>query len=210
MFRQLQASQIQAKSYASPNGSQTRVAPLKNSHNAFLHQNSKLKTKNLKLLTLLCGKIVAMNLGNKFPWYSAGLHFECLQCGRCCAGPDAGYIWLSRPEIRLIADFLKMPVKELKQKFLRHVGLRMTIVEDPHTRDCVFLQQTSQGRGCAIYEVRPAQCRNWPFWEHNLASPDTWNSTARKCPGINRGQYYSPEQIRDKKKNKKWWRDEKK
>jgi Fe-S-cluster containining protein len=82
----------------------------------------------------------------------------------------------------------------------------MTIVEDPHTRDCVFLQQTKQGRGCEIYEVRPAQCRNWPFWEHNLISPGTWNSTGRKCPGINRGEAYSPEQIRDKKKNKKWWR----
>ena len=148
-----------------------------------------------------------MNFGkDKIPWYSAGLHFECLQCGHCCAGPEGGYIWVSRPEIRLIADFLKMPVKELKQKFMRRVGLRMTIVEDPHTLDCVFLQQTKQGRGCAIYEVRPAQCRNWPFWEHNLVSPDTWNSTGRKCPGINRGRFYSPEQIRDKKKNKKWWR----
>jgi Fe-S-cluster containining protein len=168
---------------------------------------AQLKTKNLKLLTLLCGKIVTMNLGDiKTHWYSAGLHFECLQCGRCCAGPEQGYIWLSRPEIRLIADLLKMPVKELKQKFLRRVGLRMTIVEDPHTRDCVFLQQTKQGSGCAIYDVRPAQCRSWPFWESNLASPDTWNSTARACPGINRGQLHSPEQIRDKKKNRKWWR----
>ncbi|MGD0551772.1 MAG: YkgJ family cysteine cluster protein [Sedimentisphaerales bacterium] len=148
-----------------------------------------------------------MNLGDsKTAWYSAGLHFECLQCGHCCAGPEQGYIWLSRPEIRRIADFLKMPVKELKQQFLRRVGLRMTIVEDPHTRDCVFLQQTKQGRGCAIYEVRPAQCRNWPFWEHNLVSPDTWNSTGQTCPGINRGELHSPEQIRDKKKNRKWWR----
>jgi Fe-S-cluster containining protein len=147
-----------------------------------------------------------MKLGNKFPWYSGGLHFECLQCGHCCAGPEGGYIWVSRPEIRLIADFLKMPVKELKQKFMRRVGLRMTIIEDLHMRDCVFLQQTKQGRGCAIYEVRPAQCRNWPFWEHNLVSPGTWNLTGRKCPGINRGQYYSPEQIQAEKKNKKWWR----
>jgi Fe-S-cluster containining protein len=99
-----------------------------------------------------------------------------------------------------------MTPKELKQQFLRRVGLRMTIVEDPHTRDCVFLQQTRQGRGCAIYEVRPAQCRNWPFWEHNLASPDTWNSTAQACPGINRGRLHSPEQILEKKKKTKWWR----
>jgi uncharacterized protein len=148
-----------------------------------------------------------MILGNsKTAWYSAGLQFECLQCGRCCAGPEMGYIWVSRPEIRLIADFLKMPVKELKQKFLRHVGFRITIVEDPHTRDCVFLRQTNQGRGCAIYDVRPAQCRNWPFWPVNLTSSDVWDSTARKCPGINRGRLYSPEQIREKLKNTKWWK----
>lgn len=150
-----------------------------------------------------------MNFGkDKFSWYSAGLQFECLQCGRCCAGPEMGYIWVSRPEIRRIADFLKMPVKELKRQFLRHVGLRLTIVEEPHSRDCVFLQQTKQGRGCSIYEVRPAQCRNWPFWESNLASPDTWNSTGKGCPGINHGQLHSPEQIQDKKKNKKWWCNE--
>ena len=172
-------------------------------HKAFL--NSTFSIRNSRT-AYRYGKIVFMGDRSTYLWYSAGLHFECLQCGRCCAGPEGGYIWVSRPEIRLIADFLKMPVKELKQKFLRRVGLRMTIIEDPHTRDCVFLQQTKQGRGCAIYEVRPAQCRNWPFWEHNLVSPGTWNSTGRKCPGINRGQYYSPEQIRDKKKNKKWWR----
>ena len=148
-----------------------------------------------------------MNFGkDKTPWYSAGLQFEWLQCGRCCAGPEMGYIWVSRPEIRLIADFLKMPVKELKQKFLRRVGFRMTIVEDPHTRDCVFLRETNQGRGCEIYDVRPAQCRNWPFWPVNLTSSDVWNSTARKCPGINRGRLHSPEQICEKLKNTKWWK----
>jgi uncharacterized protein len=152
-----------------------------------------------------------MNLGkNETLWYAAGLHFECLQCGRCCAGPEQGYIWLSRPEIRLIADFLKMPVNELKRQFLRRVGFRMTILEDPHTRDCVFLQQTSQGRGCAIYDVRPAQCRSWPFWESNLAGPDTWNSTGRGCPGINHGRLHSPEEIQVRNKNAKWWRNEKK
>lgn len=80
----------------------------------------------------------------------------------------------------------------------------MTIVEDPHTRDCVFLRETNQGRGCAIYDVRPAQCRNWPFWPVNLASSDAWNSTGAKCPGINKGRLYTHEEIQDKTKNKKW------
>lgn len=152
----------------------------------------------------------AVNTGNnKRRWYAAGLHFECLECGRCCSGPSEGYIWVSRPEIRLIAQHLNMPVKGLKQKFLRRVGLRMTIVEDAHTRDCIFLQQNRQGKTCAIYPVRPAQCRSWPFWPGNLINPDAWNTAAQKCPGINRGALHSPEQIQTIKSNPKWWQDDK-
>ena len=145
-----------------------------------------------------------MNLRGKIPWYSAGLHFECLRCGRCCAGPEQGYILVSSSEIRFIAAHLKIPIKEVKQKFLRRVGFRMTIVEDPRTRDCTFLRQTGQGGGCAIYDVRPAQCRNWPFWPVNLENADAWNSAARKCPGVNRGRLYTSEEILDKTRNKKW------
>ncbi len=168
--------------------------------------NPKLKTKNLKLSTVHYGKIIPVIGCDKDFWYSAGLRFACSQCGKCCAGPEQGYIWISRPEIRLIADFLKMSAKEAKQKFMRPVGFRFTIIEAPQTRDCVFLQETKQGRRCIIYEVRPAQCRNWPFWEWNLESPDTWAAAARKCPGVNRGRLYTLQEIRDKVKNKKWWK----
>jgi len=144
----------------------------------------------------------------KIPWYVAGLHFECMQCGRCCAGPAAGYIWVSRGEIKLIADFLKMTTAELRRKFLRRVGLRSSIIENCVTRDCIFLNhgfgfpQSGDPRGlrgeqkrCTIYPVRPQQCRDWPFWSENLKTPDTWNQTAQKCPGINRGKFYSHEEI---------------
>jgi len=155
-------------------------------------------------------KIADVNGNNKkYMWYAAGLHFECLQCGRCCSGPAEGYIWVSKPEIQLIAQHLNVPVKELKQKFLRRVGLRMTVVEDAHTRDCVFLQESRREKVCMIYPVRPRQCRSWPFWPNNLAGPDAWNTAAQKCPGINRGVSYSPEQIQAIKSNPTWWQDDK-
>ena len=44
----------------------------------------------------------------KSPWYIGGLHFECGQCGKCCSGPDEGYIWVTKEEIRFIADYLKI------------------------------------------------------------------------------------------------------
>ena len=89
----------------------------------------------------------------KTPWYIAGLHFECIQCGRCCSGPGAGYIWVTRREIELIADLLKMPTGQVRREYLRRVGLRTTVIEKPTTRDCMFLQQQDGQRKCGIYPV---------------------------------------------------------
>ena len=144
---------------------------------------------------------------NKNPWYVAGLHFECHECGQCCSGPDEGYIWITRKEIELISDFLKMPTEQLRKTYLKRVGLRTTITEQPVTKDCIFLQKTSEGqKQCTIYLVRPNQCRTWPFWTTNLTSPNTWNEATQKCLGINRGKHYSYEEI-EKIKKQKWWQD---
>lgn len=145
--------------------------------------------------------------GNSIPWYVGGLHFECLQCGRCCSGPGQGYIWVTRPEIELIADFLKTTPTELRRKFLRRVALRTTIIEHHLTRDCIFLQSSAGQKKCTIYPVRPSQCRSWPFWPSNLTGPAAWNKAAQKCPGINRGRLYSLEEIKQIRKNKRWWQN---
>ena len=140
-------------------------------------------------------------------WYVAGLHFECQQCGRCCSGPATGYIWVTKPEIELIADFLRIEPEQLRKKYLRRVGLRITIIEQKDTKDCIFLRKTGGQRQCMIYPVRPGQCRTWPFWPENLTDADAWNKAAQKCGGINCGRLYSPEEIEKIKKNKKWWQN---
>jgi len=142
---------------------------------------------------------------NKTQWYAAGLHFECMQCGRCCAGPSEGYIWVTKPEIELIANHLKITTAQVRRKFLRRVGLRTTIIEHHLNKDCIFLQERGGQRTCMIYPVRPSQCRSWPFWTNNLKSPDDWNRAAQKCPGIYHGKLYSHAEIEKIKKNKKWW-----
>jgi Fe-S-cluster containining protein len=146
---------------------------------------------------------------NKSPWYVSGLHFECMQCGRCCAGPAQGYIWVTRPEIELIANHLNETVDQVRKKFLRRVGLGITIIEDQFTKDCIFLQESCGQKKCVVYLVRPSQCRSWPFWSNNLESSDAWNQAAKKCPGINRGKFYSFEKIENIKREKKWWRNPK-
>ncbi len=143
----------------------------------------------------------------KTPWYIAGLHFECVQCGRCCSGPSEGYIWVTKPEIEFIADFLKISVGHLRQEYLKRIGLRTTIIEHPGTKDCILLQDIAGQKRCLIYPVRPSQCRAWPFWPENLADPDAWNKAAQKCHGINHGRLYTHDEIEKIKRNKKWWQD---
>lgn len=144
---------------------------------------------------------------SKTAWYIAGLHFECQKCGGCCSGPGEGYIWVTKPEIELIADFLKMTTGQLRQQYLKRVGLRITIIEQRTTKDCIFLQTSAGQKRCIIYPVRPSQCRSWPFWPSNLTSADAWNKAAQKCHGINRGRLYSFEEIEKIKRIKKWWQD---
>jgi hypothetical protein len=128
-------------------------------------------------------------------WYVAGLHFECTQCGNCCAGPNEGYIWATARELEAIAEFLKMPVRDLRRRYVQRVRLRTTIVEDPQTKDCIFLRTVEGRRRCAIYLVRPTQCKTWPFWASNLTGPDAWNRAAQRCAGVNRGGLYTYDQI---------------
>ena len=144
----------------------------------------------------------------KAPWYVAGLHFECIGCGNCCAGPEEGDIWITKPEIERLAKFLRMNVDKISAEFIHRIGNRFSINEQPVNKDCVFLTDTGSGKGCAVYSVRPNQCRTWPFWDHNLDDPDDWNQAGVTCPGINRGKLYIFQEIEALRKQKKWWQDE--
>ena len=143
----------------------------------------------------------------KQTWYVGGLHFECTGCGNCCSGPEEGYIWITKPEIERLAKHLSMTVEQLKSEYLKRVGTRWSIIEEPKSKDCMFLSAGSC-RSCAVYLVRPNQCRTWPFWNSNLQSPYEWNMAGTKCPGINRGKLYTFEEIERIRKQKKWWTED--
>jgi len=127
-------------------------------------------------------------------WYRDGLQFTCTQCGNCCTGAP-GYVYVSKDEIGRIAAFLGRADGRLGKEHLRRVGLRHSLTEDRRSGDCCFLAHQNGKRTCSIYPVRPLQCRTWPFWDINLASPDAWNETAVGCPGMNRGAHHDLVQI---------------
>jgi len=140
-------------------------------------------------------------LSNREPWYAGGLAFECVRCGRCCAGPAEGYVWVTPEEVRRIAEFLGQDVGDFRNRYCRRVGRRTSLVEDAETKDCVFLRRDGEGLACcAVYPVRPTQCRTWPFWPSNLLDRDAWALAAMRCPGVNRGPLHGLDEIERKRR----------
>jgi uncharacterized protein len=128
---------------------------------------------------------------NTQPWYHSGLQFTCTQCGSCCSGA-AGYVWVNATEIAAMAQTLVMDEETFRDKFVRRVGDRESLIEYSDG-DCIFLDPKT--RGCLVYAVRPTQCRTWPFWDANLRSETSWQKTCEVCPGSGQGKLYTLEQI---------------
>jgi Fe-S-cluster containining protein len=41
------------------------------------------------------------------------------------------------------------------------------------------------------------QCRTFPFWPENVQSARAWEALKSFCPGIDEGDWHSPEEIRE-------------
>ncbi len=112
-------------------------------------------------------------------WYAEGVRFTCTGCGQCCTGAP-GYIFVSLEEIQNIAKHLDMTVEAFSKKYVRKVGQKYSLLEKPHSYDCVFLKD----KKCQIYQVRPTQCQTFPYWPGVMESPESWRAAAKGCEGI--------------------------
>jgi Fe-S-cluster containining protein len=123
-------------------------------------------------------------------WYQDGLRFRCTRCGNCCTGAP-GFVWVNSAEIAAIAEHRGESAAETTALHVRKVGSRHSLREQPNG-DCVFYDRA---QGCTIYPVRPRQCRTWPFWDSNVATPADWQRTCTTCPGSGQGELISAEEI---------------
>ncbi len=106
----------------------------------------------------------------------------CSSCeGNCCIG-ESGYIWISNEEIQNLANHLNLSQFELRERYLKKVGYKYSIIEqkvDDNNFACIFFDLNK--KQCSIYEYRPVQCRTFPFWDY---FKNRVNEVQKECPAI--------------------------
>ncbi|GHV84977.1 zinc/iron-chelating domain-containing protein [Spirochaetia bacterium] len=128
-------------------------------------------------------------------FYAGGLRFSCTRCSDCCRH-EAGFVFLSQADLRLLAEGLQKEYTEIMESYCRWVptlvpalgGSEQLSLKEKSNFDCIFWQD-----GCTVYQSRPLQCRTFPFWESVLCSPHIWEGLS--CPGTGHGQLHSREYI---------------
>ena len=82
---------------------------------------------------------------------------------------------------RYYAILLHKRTEKYINNYLLKIRYRFTIKEIAYEGGygCVFFDM--QKKMCSIYDVRPSQCRTFPFWEYFKENID---EVVTECPGI--------------------------
>lgn len=105
----------------------------------------------------------------------------CASCGgKCCTG-QSGFIWINDAEISALARYFGLSKDRLKNAFMIKINGRYSLIEKPFENGyaCVFFD--IKRKNCSIYELRPAQCKSFPFWQYFLENLDELKA---ECIGI--------------------------
>jgi Fe-S-cluster containining protein len=119
-----------------------------------------------------------------------GLRFECQPgCTNCCT--QKGFVYLTDADISRVADFLGMNVAGFERRYIYRTKHLRRLRMPRHTQ-CHFLREG----GCSIHQVKPTQCRIFPFWPELTGDKREWRKTAAWCPGIGKGELVQIETAR--------------
>ena len=111
-----------------------------------------------------------------------GLRFECQPgCTQCCE--QQGFVYLTPDDVERIAAYVGMAAGEFEKRYVYRTKHRLRL-RVPRHQQCPFLRDG----GCSIHEVKPMQCRIFPFWPELVKSKREWKKAAKWCPGIGKGE----------------------
>ncbi len=128
--------------------------------------------------------------------------FGCTRCGNCCMEP--GYVFMSVDEMNAIAAALELSLSAFKTKYDIEwdAGASSWTIDATDGNGCPLLDPN---RGCTVNDVKPNQCRTFPFWDEMLDDQAEWESAKRFCPGLDAegGRRYSSAEIRAIRNNER-------
>lgn len=102
-----------------------------------------------------------------------------------------------------MAEAVNLGYKEFITAFCRWIpvenGMAQLSLKEKTNYDCIFWKlpgDTNTAGGCSVYNERPLQCRDFPFWSSTLVSEESWKQTAGECPGMGKGSFYNYNSIK--------------
>jgi len=100
--------------------------------------------------------------------------FQCSRCSVCCRQP--GFVYLQSKDVDRLAGFLKMDPYDFTEQYgLLRDRMHLVLKKNPD-ETCLFLGE----QGCAVYEARPQQCRDFPMQWKTERSLDYCQGLGRK------------------------------
>lgn len=105
-------------------------------------------------------------------------------CGKCCTG--SGEVWVTTDEVERMAQHLGLDssavfLSRFTKQYNRIPGHHLLKNKQDDVTSCIFLGADNK---CSIHEVRPAQCRTYPWWPE-LMDAGGWEREKRDvCEGF--------------------------
>jgi len=93
----------------------------------------------------------------------SGTKLNCLKCPSLCCRM-AGYVRVSRADIRRLAKFLGMTVRAFEETHIVEVTRKGEKRIKAGYKTCQFL---GSDRQCTVYPARPTDCRGYVCWNQD-------------------------------------------
>jgi Fe-S-cluster containining protein len=109
--------------------------------------------------------------------FDASVCFTC--AGSCCRW--GGYVWVTESDLEAMAELMNLSLERFANEYIKAAYGRLSIQErlrDGEYHCALFNPSTNR---CLVYEVRPEQCRTFPFWDQFKGN---YAVLVELCPGI--------------------------
>lgn len=103
--------------------------------------------------------------------------FLCKKCGNCC---KQGFVYLTNKDIKSISACLKINIDQFYNQYTEYIlwiGRVLKFKDDK----CVFLNNNNY---CLIYDVRPEQCKKFPYWDWIIKKKNWQDEIKEFCKGV--------------------------